>query len=272
MKNYEGGLIQIALSIWRNRSLIRNLAIRDIEGRYRGSIFGIFWSFINPLLMLAIYTLVFGEILKSRWVEQSDSKAAFAIVLFAGLIPFNFFSECLLRSTGIIVSNVNYVKKVVFPLEILPVAIAGAAFFHLMISLLVWYICYAVFVGAPPASCFLLPIILLPLVLMTLGLSWFLASLGVYIRDISQFIGLVISMLMFLSPIFYPITAIPKDFHILFLLNPLSPAIEMLRDVLIWGKVPDWFNFIVYLSISLFIAKIGFSWFQKTRKGFADVL
>jgi lipopolysaccharide transport system permease protein len=272
MKNYEGGLIQNALSIWRNRSLIRNLAIREIEGRYRGSIFGIFWSFINPLLMLAIYTLVFGEILNSRWVEQNDSKATFAIVLFAGLIPFNFFSECLMRSPGIIVSNVNYVKKVVFPLEILPISIAGAAFFHLIVSLLVWFICYAVFIGAPPTSCFLLPIILLPLMLMTLGFSWFLASLGVYIRDISQFIGLAISMLMFLSPIFYPITAIPKDFQILFLLNPLSPTIEMLRDILIWGKVPDWFNFIVYLAISLFIAKIGFSWFQKTRKGFADVL
>ena len=174
---------------------------------------GLLWSFFNPVLMLAVYTFVFSVVFKARWAGGSDSKTEFALVLFAGLLVFNLFAECVNRAPGLILSNVNYVKKVIFPLEILPVVALGSAGFHFLISLVVWSIFYLLFFGIPPATILLLPLILIPLVLITLGISWLLASLGVYLRDVSQIIGVVTTVLMFLSPIFYPIVALPEEYR-----------------------------------------------------------
>ena len=233
---------------------------------------GLLWSFFNPVLMLAVYTFVFSIVFKARWAGGSDSKTEFALVLFAGLMVFNLFSECVNRAPGLVLGNVNYVKKVVFPLEILPVVALGSAGFHLLISLFVWLIFYLIFFGVPQATIVLLPVILLPLVLMTLGLSWLLASLGVYLRDVSQIIGVVTTVLMFLSPIFYPIVALPEEYRPFMQISPLTLVVEQTRDVMIWGKNLDWSAWAFYLLISSMIAWLGFAWFQKTRKGFADVL
>jgi lipopolysaccharide transport system permease protein len=259
-------------SFWRHRSLIKALVKRDVIGRYRGSALGILWSFFQPVFMLAVYTFVFSVVFKARWSAGSDSKTEFALVLFAGLLVFGLFSECVNRAPTLILSNVNYVKKVVFPLEVLPWVVLGSALFHALISLGVWLVFYLVFFGMPQTTMLLLPLILLPLILFTMGVSWLLASLGVYLRDVTQIINIITTTLMFLSPIFYPVSALPAEYQFLLNLNPLTPAIEQARDVLIWGKTPDSLTFGIYAAAATLIAWLGFAWFQKTRKGFADVI
>lgn len=259
-------------SLKTHRSLIYNLAKREVIGRYRGSVMGLLWSFFNPVLMLAVYTFVFSVIFQARWASGSDSKTEFALVLFAGLMVYNLFSECLNRSPSLVLSNVNYVKKVVFPLEILPVVAMGSAAFHLLISLLVWLIFYLIFFGVPQATIVWLPVILIPFFLMILGLSWFLASIGVYLRDVAQIIGVMTTALLFLSPIFYPITVLPEKYQLIMHFSPLTFIVEQARDVMIWGKGMDWSTWTIYLLLAAVIAWLGFAWFQKTRKGFADVL
>ena len=272
MQNFSLSPLEMGRSLWRNRELIRSLTQREVIGRYRGSILGMFWSFFNPVLMLAVYTFVFSVVFKARWNTGSDSRNEFALVLFAGLMVFNLFSECVNRAPTLILSNVNYVKKVVFPLEILPWVSLGSALFHTLISLGVWLLFYAIFFGVPPVTAWHLPVVVIPLIAFTLGISWFLASLGVYLRDVSHVIGLLTTILMFLSPIFYPVSALPVQYRGLFQLNPLTSTIEMVRDVLIWGKLPDWTLYGVSLALALLVVCLGFAWFQKTRKGFADVL
>jgi len=233
---------------------------------------GLAWSFFNPVLMLAVYTFVFSVVFKARWAGGSESKTEFALVLFAGLIIYNLFAECVNRAPGLIVSNVNYVKKVIFPLEILPIVAFGSAVFHFLISVIVWLAFYLLFFGVPPATIILLPIILLPLVLLTLGISWLLASLGVYLRDVSQIIGVVTTVLMFLSPIFFPISALPEQYRPFMQLSPLTFVVEQSRAVMIWGELVNWQTWLIQVVLSINIAWLGFALFQKTRKGFADVL
>lgn len=264
--------ISIIRSIVANRSLIYNLAKREVVGRYRGSAMGLMWSFFNPVLMLAVYTFVFSVVFKARWAGGSESKTEFALVLFAGLLVFNLFSECVNRAPGLVLSNANYVKKVIFPLEILPLVALCSAAFHFGISFIVWLLFYMIFFGWPPMSVLWLPLILLPLILMTVGLSWLLASLGVYLRDVGQIIGVVTTILMFVSPIFYPIAALPEKYRPFMHLSPLTFVVEQARDVMIWGRSIDWPLWGLAIILSSIIAWFGFAWFQKTRKGFADVI
>lgn len=272
MQQFSAHPKEMILSFWRNRGLIKSLAQREILGRYRGSYLGVFWSFFNPVFMLLVYTFVFSVVFKARWNSGSDSKTEFAMVLFAGLMVFNFFAESINRSPSLILNNVNFVKKVVFPLEILPMVAVVSALFHLFASLLVWLLAYMVIFGLPQSTTLLLPLVLLPLLLLTLGLSWIFASLGVYLRDLSQFLGVVVTVLMFLSPIFYPLSNIPEPYQVYLLMNPLTPVIEMTRQVLYIGELPNMGKLALYGVIGLMVASLGFFWFQKTRKGFADVI
>jgi lipopolysaccharide transport system permease protein len=233
---------------------------------------GIFWSMFQPFLMLTVYTLVFSLIFKARWSSAGESKTEFALILFAGLMIYTLFADCTNRAPSLILQNVNYVKKVVFPLEILPWVSLGASLFHFLASLVIWLIAYCLFYGTPHATTLLLPFALIPIMLLTMGTSWILASLGVYLRDVTQLVGLLTTALMFLSPIFYPPSAIPSDFQWVLALNPISPSIELARDLLFWGKTPQWSSWIVYTSLTALFAYCGFFWFQKTRSGFADVL
>lgn len=272
MQKFSATPREMTGSLWRNRALIRALIKREVIGRYRGSLMGVLWSFLHPLFMLTVYTFVFTVVFNARWGVEGGSKSEFALVLFAGLIVFNFFAECINKSPALILSNVNYVKKVVFPLEILPWVSVGAAVFHGFVSLLVWLAAYMLFVGIPPATALFLPLVMVPLVLLTAGLSWILASLGVFLRDVAQFIGIVTTTLMFVSPIFYPVTALPEEYRGLIYGNPLTSVIEQVRQVLIWGLAPDYTLLSVSAVASACVAWCGFAWFQKTRKGFADVL
>ncbi len=257
---------------FKYRGLIADLAKREIVSRYKGSIAGLLWSFLNPLLMLAVYTFVFSIIFQSKWSGGNGSRTEFALVLFAGLIIFGLFSEVISRAPVLIIGNINYVKKIIFPIEILPYIALASAFFQFMVSTFVWIIFYIIFFGVPHASIFLLPITLLPLILLTLGISWILASLGVYIRDTPQFVAIIITILMFLSPIFYSTTSIPVEYRKLLEINPLTFSIETARDVMLWGKSINWKAWFQQAVVSASVFWIGFAWFQKTKGGFSDVL
>lgn len=266
------GLIAAGRSVFTHRRLLRDMIWREVIGRYRGSVLGLLWSFFTPLMMLAVYTFVFSVVFNARWAGGTGSKLEFAVVLFVGLMVFNVFSEIAGRAPTLILSNPNYVKKVVFPLEILPVVSLGVAAFHLAVSVVVWLLFYLLAFGPPSLAALQFPILLVPLAFMCLGISWILASLGVYLRDVGQVVGIVITVLMFMSPIFYPIEALPEEFRFYMHLSPLTYFVEQSRDLLIWGEPLVWSQWLVSLVVSLLVAAAGFAWFQKTRKGFADVL
>ncbi|MGZ8234937.1 MULTISPECIES: ABC transporter permease [Methylobacter] len=267
-------LMALGKSLWRNRQLIVQMTKREVVGRYKGSIMGLAWSFFNPVFMLVVYTFVFSEIFKSRWggAGGDDSKTQFAVVLFVGMIVLSLFSEVVNRAPGLILSNVNYVKKVVFPLEILAVIAMGAALFHSLISLGVLLAAFMLFSGYLHWTAIFTPLVLLPLVIVTLGICWMLASLGVFLRDVGQTIGIITTVLMFLSPVFYPVTAVPEKFRPFIMANPLTFIIEQAREVLIWGHLPNWTGLGIYTIVATVTAWAGYAFFQKTRKGFADVL
>lgn len=266
-------LLSLAKSVWQNRHLILQMTKREVLGRYKGSVVGIAWSFFNPIFMLTVYTIVFSMIFKARWgVGGEESKTQFALILFVGMVVLNLFSEAISRAPGLILSNVNFVKKVVFPIEILPIVSMGAALFHALISLSVLTVAFVIFNGHLNWTVIYVPLVFLPLIILSLGLSWILASLGVFIRDVGQTINLLITLLMFLSPVFYPISAVPLKLHKFIMANPLTFIIEEARTVIIWGQSPNFFGLGLYLMIAIFVMWIGYIWFQKTRKGFADVL
>ena len=272
MKTNDVSVTSMYISLWCNRELITASVSRSILGRYRGSLLGVMWSFFNPLLMLAGYTFVFSEIFNARWGTGSDSKTEFALVLFAGMIVFNLFADCINQAPTLILSNVNYVKKVVFPLEILPVVSLLSALFHSVISLFIWVLAYILLFGVPSLTVFYLPLIWIPYMLSILGLGWGLASLGVYFRDVSQIVGVFITILMFMSGVFYPISSLPEIYQSLFYINPLVPIIEQTRDVLYFGREPNLYMILLSWLVGFFVSWCGYIWFQKTRKGFADVI
>jgi lipopolysaccharide transport system permease protein len=260
-------------SLWQHRGMITQMTRREVLGRYSGSIMGVAWSFFNPILMLAVYTFVFSVVFKARWgVGEEQSQTNFAIVLFVGMIVYGLFAEVVNRAPGMILANVNYVKKVVFPLEILPVVGMGAALFHALISLSVLLAAILFIKGSLVWTSIFFPLVLLPLLIATLGVAWFLVSIGAFVRDVGQITGMITTVLMFISPVFYPISALPEKFQFWLMLNPLTFMIEQSRAVMIFGKLPDWAGMGIYTAVSLAVAWAGYWWFQKTRKGFADVL
>ena len=245
---------------------------REVIGRYRGSMLGILWSFFNPIFMLVLYTFVFSVVFKARWPDGTGDRVEFANLIFSGMILHSLFAECISRAPGLILSNVNYVKKVVFPLQILPVVALNASLFHAIISFGVLLLFYLVTQGYLNWTVIFLPVVILPYLLVILGISWFLASIGVYLRDVSQTTSILISVSMFLSPVFYPVTAVPEPFRLFIHLNPLTFIIEQTREVVIWNRAPDWGGLAIYSLAGALIAWAGHYWFQKARKGFADVL
>ena len=255
--------------------LIWALIGRDIDVRYRGSFFGFLWPMINPLLSLGVYTFVFGTVFKARWSSDgvdTSSSTSYAVVLFAGLIVFNLFSETLNRAPTLVLSNSNYVKKVVFPLEVLVPVALGNASFHALVSVIVLLPFVFLAFGQIPATVFYLPLVILPLMLNILGLGWFLASLGTYVRDIGQFISTLTMAALFIGPIFFPATAMPDWARDFLVLNPITIPVEQARQVAIFGHPPNLVTLSAYSGVSVIIAVLGLLWFKKTKKGFADVL
>lgn len=266
-------MLRFPKSLWKSRELWWQLTKRDVLGRYRGSQLGLGWSLINPLLMLGVYTFVFSQVFRARWGSiGTDSQWTFAINLFAGLIVFNLLAECATKAPILILANPNYVKKVIFPLEILGAVSVGSAIFHALMSLGVLLIFESFVLSYPPATTLLLPMIWIPLVLGCLAISWLLAALGVFIRDVNQVIGTVINMLMFLSPVFYPLSAVPKSFKWLLAINPLAQVIEQTRDALILGKAPNPWIIAIEIITTTLACEFCYRAFQKFRPAFADVI
>ena len=260
-------------NLWRHRQLISQMTKREVIGRYKGSVMGLLWSFANPILLLAMYTIVFSVVFKARWgTGEPASKAEFAVLLFAGMIVHSLFAETLIRAPSLILTNVSYVKKIVFPLEILPVVAMGTSVFHAIVSVLVLTAALVLLNGVLPWTAIFLPLVLIPLIVLSLGIAWALASLGVFLRDVAQPIGLAMTVLLFASPVFYPLSALPESVQPWLMLNPLTFIIEQARAVLIHGQPPDARGLLVYALVSLVVAWVGYAWFQKTRKGFANVL
>lgn len=259
-------------SIWDNRKLIKRLIVRETEARYKSTMLGLLWLFITPLFMLSIYTFVFGSILKAKWPNSSDSEFEFAIILYCGLIVFFLFAEFINRAPNLILENVNYVKKVIFPVEILPFVALGSGLFQALISYSILLVFCLIYYGSLHWTILYLPVILLPFLLLLSGMGLILSSLGVFIRDIGQMISVIVTGLMFISPLFFPLTALPEAIRPYLYLNPVTFIIQQMRDVIIWGNGPDWFGLSVYLLVSIIVAWAGYLFFVKTKKGFADVL
>jgi lipopolysaccharide transport system permease protein len=260
-------------SLWRHRYLVWQMTMRDLVVRYRGTFAGIVWSFFQPLLMLIVYTFVFSTVFKSQWHGTTEeSKASFALVLFSGLIVFGLFSECANRAPGIVLGQVNYVKKIVFPLEVLPWIVMGSALFQTLINIGLLLGAYAILNGEAHLRAMWVPVVVFPLVLGTMGVMWFLASLGVFVRDVAHAMQPITMMLLFLSPIFYPVSALPPEYQFWLLLNPLTYFVEDFRNVLLWDRSPDWSMWSASMAAGFLVAWAGFWWFQRTRRGFADVL
>ena len=247
--------------------------MREFQARYRQSVLGVLWAFLTPLLMLGVYTLVFRFVFRLRWGgADTDSNLSFALQMYAGLAVFNFFAECVNRAPRLVLDQPHLVKKVIFPLEILAWVNAQAALVHLVVALLLLLLFGAWDRGALPLSVLALPLVWLALLPLCVGLGWLLAAIGTYVRDVSQVLGLLVSLMMFLSPIFFPLEALPAAVRPWMFLNPLALTISQTRRVLLDGQWPDWPALAIHLIACCAIAMMGAAFFRLARKGFADVV
>jgi lipopolysaccharide transport system permease protein len=260
-------------SLWSMRGLAGRLVRRDLEMRYRGSALGLLWAFVTPIALLALYTFVFGVVFQSRWPQtRSEGLDSFALSLFCGFIPFNLLSECAVRSPTAILAVPAYVKRVVFPLELLPLTLVGSALVNAFVSLglligVSWWT-----VGHVPWTLILAPLALLPLLCLSLSLAWFLASVGVFVRDLNQGITLVMQVILFATPIFYPRESLPAQFRTVVALNPLTWVVENLRRSVLWGEPLEWQGFALWSLLAGSGMLLAYAWFMKTKRAFADVL
>lgn len=271
---FPAGPASLFAGVWRERKLALQLVRREVLGRYRGSLMGVAWSFLHPLIMLVVYTFVFSVVFEAKWpgALQGQGKARFALLLFIGVIAHGLIAEAITKAPSLVVSNANYVKKVVFPLEMLGWSLVGSAVFHAAVGVLILLCAKWGLEGWVPPTAWWLPVVLLPLVFMSLGLAWFLAALGVFVRDVAQVGGVIATILMFLAPVFYPITALPEQYRDWVYLNPLTIAIEQSRAVVFANVAPDASVLAPYYAVGLLMMWLGYAWFQKSRRGFADVL
>lgn len=261
--------VVIVLNLVRHRHLLGQLIKRDVLLRYRGAMFGVLWVFLNPLLMLAIFAFVFGQIFQARWPQQQEG-LPFWLILYCGLIVFNVFGETVARSPTAVRGFPSYVKKIIFPLEILPLVPLGAALVHAAFNLLILAAALA-WTGHLSAGILLFPLLLLPVVLLGIGMGWFVAAWGVFLKDMSQIAPLFVQMLLFLSPVFYPAAAVPEALRPLYLYNPLGAVIEAARAAALGLSVP-WAAWTTALALGASAALLGHAFFQHSRDEFADVL
>jgi lipopolysaccharide transport system permease protein len=260
------------LVLWNHRAIIYRLTVREVLARYRGSMLGLGWSLLVPLATLAAYTFVFSVLLRVRWTATSDSHAEFALVLFAGLALFGIFSESVTRAPGLVLAYANIVKKVVFPAEVLAAVAVAVALFHATIGV-------AIVLAVAPVAGFgsgwtvlALPAVLLPMLMIALGLTWMLAALGVFFRDMGQGVGLLVTLTMFAIPLFYPITLVPEPFRPYIAHNPLAVLVEESRGILLWASWPDPGRLAVVALLAWAAMWAGYVVFMKLRRGFSDVL
>ncbi|PWU08213.1 MAG: hypothetical protein C5B51_08190 [Terriglobia bacterium] len=259
------------LTIWRNRGLIRTMVRRDVLGRYRGSFAGIFWTVINPLLLMLTYFFVFGIVLQARF-GGDQSRSSFALYFLAGMLPWLAFSEAAGRSASVLVEHRNFIKKLVFAVETLPLNLVAAGLVSEFFAIVLFCAFLVAARGNVPLTVAWLPLLLVPQILFTAGVSWFLAALGVFLRDLGQIIGFLLTLWFFVTPICYPESSLPADLLPVFSKNPIYVLVRGYRAVLLENRAPDWEALwkLWVLSAAVFI--LGHAWFYKLRKSFADVI
>jgi len=258
--------------LWRHRGLTTRLIEREVQQRYRGSVLGLLWTMVHPLLSLAVYTFVFTVIFQPRTATGTITRTEYVVRLFCGIVVYGLFAETAARAPGLIVSKPNFVKQVVFPLEILPVVSLGTALVSFGAGVLIVLIAAGVLLHSFSTTLWLLPVVLLPLLALALGMGWFLASLGVFLRDTQHVVRAAVQLLFFLTPIVWTVDLIGEHWRPLVNLNPLAVVVGASREVLIYGHYPHWGQWGMAMGVSLAILMAGYAWFAKTRKGFADVL
>lgn len=252
--------------------MLWQLTVREVQQRFRGSWLGLGWALLTPLAMLTVYTFVFRNVLKARWPGGADSNAEFALQLFSGLLVFSLFSDIISRAPRLVVEQPNLVKKVIFPLEILPWVATLSALFHAGLSLLVLLLAVLFVRHGLSIHILSIPLVILAFMPLLLGFSWLLAAFGTYIRDIAHVVNLILTPMLFLSPVFYPASALPGVFQQVMIFNPLTVIIESLRAAVLGEAWPDMTTLSIYFGVSMLVAWLGAFCFEKTRGGFADVL
>jgi lipopolysaccharide transport system permease protein len=270
------GMFSFFGNSWTHRVLIWRLSRRELEARFRGSLLGVFWAVVLPLVMLGVFSLVFGSILGNRWARPGGhveiGEYGYPMILFSGLIIFGMVSEPINRAPSLVSENVSYVKKVVFPIEILPIVALVTAVITAAISFVVFLAMFFLNYGPPPVTILALPIVLLPLAFMTLGVAYFFASVGVFLRDLAHLTGPLMTVTMFLSPVLYPLENLPEPYRPWLYLNPLTIGVTQAREVIFWGRLPSLVESIAYFVASLVVVTLGGGWFIRTKKAFADVV
>ena len=263
---------RIVVHFASHRFLLKQFSWREIEKRYKGTLLGFVWSLITPLLMLAIYTIVFGFVFRGSYGHHGETKMQFALGLFCGLLIWDFIAGCIAMAPALMVNNANFVTKVIFPLEILPVAMIIASLVHTAIGFVPLLFLLAISQGSIPVTALFLVPIFLPVVFYVLGIVWALSALGTFLRDIGAMIPAVLTMIMFMSAVFFPITAIPAAWQWVIMLNPAAVLISMARNAVVFGQSPDLSLYFIQLAISLFVSITGYALFMKVKPAFADVL
>ena len=260
--------------IFRHRLVFQQFLARAVARRYRLSVFGLLWTVLVPLFTLVIYTFVFGVILQSRWsgADGGGDTTSFGLYLFVGLLVFWLMADVVGGTPSAIIDYTNLVKKAVFPLEILPPVIVGSAVFHALISSGVLLVALVAIKGEIPLTALLIPIVLAPFILLLTGFGWLLSAVGVYFRDIQHIVGLLMTGVLFLSPIFYSIDRLGSTLQSIIMLNPVTFIVMQMRRILLDGQQPDWVGLAVYFAIAWLVASLGLAFFRYARKGFADVL
>lgn len=249
-----------------------------MSGRYRGSTLGLFWSLLTPLCMLAVFAVVFGLVFKGKFSDRTvETPVEFGLALFAGMVVFNCFAECLTRAPSLITTTPSYVTRVVFPLDIIPAAAVGSALLHLLISLVPLVLGSLYFRGHLPAQFWQWPFLLVPLLAWCLAVAWFGGALGVFVRDLQQAMATITLVLMYLSAVFYPISKVDEDVYGIPLraivsANPLAFLAESSRNLAVWGTPLDWQAWAVHSAIAFTALGLGRLFFQRTRSAFADVI
>lgn len=274
---HRGGKLATTLltgAVWTavaHRELISRLVVREVAARYRGSVMGLLWSLLQPLAMLAVFTTVFGVVLKAKWAG-TGSNAEFALVLFSGLLVFGLFSECLVKAPASITQRANLVKKVVFPLEVLAWVNVGSALFSFAVAFLVWACFYVILHGSLHVTLFYLPVVILPVLFVGAAVGWLLGALGVFWRDLDQLVGPLSMAVLFLSPVFFSLTSVPPEYQGWFLANPMTFVIEQARAVMLRGERPDWSGLAIASAATYLLAVAALAFFRRARQDFADAL
>ncbi len=265
--------LAFAAHFYRHREALTAFTRLEFVSRYHGAQLGFLWGLLSPLMTLAVYTFIFSVVFKPSWSgAHTDGFIDYALILFTGIIAFEIFAGCVNRTPKLISDNVNFVKKVVFPLEILPASILFSVALESLMSLFLVVVGCLISQGTVHWTLVFLPLCYLPLLMLTMGVCWFLSSIGVFLRDVGNVITVIVQLFFFATPILYPLSAVPEPFRTVLAFNPMAVIVDHFRRAVLWGQLPDWSALGITTLASFLVMLAGYAWFMKIKRVFADVL